>query len=261
MGPTGTPTEIAPARPCCSRRRPRQRGALLDRARAAREGRGPLLRRLQAGEDLFKQDEIEARADQVIWCTDAGARSRRAARRTRTSAATSSRRWSRTARRDRRRKSFSSSPSEAHHRDRLRPHDGAVKDARHGVLAAAPRTRSTSAIGSINSPMQCMMKEVCAQCLQRHVDPRPARSARLHLLQPGSGARRGRLRHLRERLRANSMQEKVANAWLDHVVQDVQRVEVVEVDALGGAEGSTQGGHARVIACRARACKRIDASL
>ena len=26
-------------------------------------------------------------------------------------------------------------------------------------------------IGSINSPMQCMMKEICAQCLQRHVDP------------------------------------------------------------------------------------------
>jgi hypothetical protein len=27
------------------------------------------------------------------------------------------------------------------------------------------------AIASINSPMQCMMKKVCAQCLQRHVDP------------------------------------------------------------------------------------------
>jgi hypothetical protein len=27
------------------------------------------------------------------------------------------------------------------------------------------------AIASINSPMQCMMKEICAQCLQRHHDP------------------------------------------------------------------------------------------
>src|SRR5205823_14418879 len=27
------------------------------------------------------------------------------------------------------------------------------------------------AIASINSPMQCMMKEICAQCLQRHYDP------------------------------------------------------------------------------------------
>jgi NAD(P)H-flavin reductase len=27
-----------------------------------------------------------------------------------------------------------------------------------------------TAIGSINSPMQCMMKEICAQCLQRHLE-------------------------------------------------------------------------------------------
>jgi hypothetical protein len=27
------------------------------------------------------------------------------------------------------------------------------------------------AIASINSPMQCMMKEICAQCLQMHRDP------------------------------------------------------------------------------------------
>ena len=27
------------------------------------------------------------------------------------------------------------------------------------------------AIASINSPMQCMMKEICAQCLQPHRDP------------------------------------------------------------------------------------------
>ncbi len=27
------------------------------------------------------------------------------------------------------------------------------------------------AIGSINSPMQCMMKEICGQCIQRHLDP------------------------------------------------------------------------------------------
>ena len=29
----------------------------------------------------------------------------------------------------------------------------------------------TQAIGSINSPMQCMMKKICAQCLQIHRDP------------------------------------------------------------------------------------------
>jgi NADPH-dependent glutamate synthase beta subunit-like oxidoreductase/NAD(P)H-flavin reductase len=46
----------------------------------------------------------------------------------------------------------------------------AVGAARHGVLKPFLDPVHT-AIGSINSPMQCMMKEVCAQCLQPHTDP------------------------------------------------------------------------------------------
>jgi hypothetical protein len=46
----------------------------------------------------------------------------------------------------------------------------AVRDARHGVLQPLLQPNHI-AIASINSPMQCMMKEVCAQCLQKHVDP------------------------------------------------------------------------------------------
>jgi hypothetical protein len=47
----------------------------------------------------------------------------------------------------------------------------AVAAARHDALQPyfKPGHR---AIGSINSPMQCMMKEICAQCLQLHRDPR-----------------------------------------------------------------------------------------
>ena len=49
------------------------------------------------------------------------------------------------------------------------------------------------AIGSINSPMQCMMKEICAQCLQPHRDPETGkRDDRVLLLQPGPAARPGR---------------------------------------------------------------------
>src|SRR6185312_14966646 len=43
----------------------------------------------------------------------------------------------------------------------------AVAEARHGVLKKYLRP-DHKAIGSINSPMQCMMKEICAQCLQPH---------------------------------------------------------------------------------------------
>ena len=46
----------------------------------------------------------------------------------------------------------------------------AVGVARHNQLK--PYLKSDHfAIGSINSPMQCMMKEICAQCLQPHKDP------------------------------------------------------------------------------------------
>ncbi|MCB1747394.1 MAG: FAD-dependent oxidoreductase, partial [Gammaproteobacteria bacterium] len=46
----------------------------------------------------------------------------------------------------------------------------AVKRARRDALAPFLKGDHV-AIGSINSPMQCMMKGVCAQCLCKHVDP------------------------------------------------------------------------------------------
>jgi hypothetical protein len=71
-------------------------------------------------------------------------------------------------------------------------------------------------IGSINSPMQCMMKEICAQCLQPHVDPATGKTTYvfscfnqdqpLDLVNFGS---------LRERLRQNSLQEKLTAQWID----------------------------------------------
>ena len=46
----------------------------------------------------------------------------------------------------------------------------AVAEARHAALRRYFRP-DHRAIASINSPMQCMMKEICAQCLQPHNDP------------------------------------------------------------------------------------------
>ena len=46
----------------------------------------------------------------------------------------------------------------------------AVKKARSEQLKPYLKPEHT-AIGSINSPMQCMMKGVCAQCLCKHLDP------------------------------------------------------------------------------------------
>ena len=67
----------------------------------------------------------------------------------------------------------------------------AVGVARHGVLAPYLQPGHT-AIGSINSPMQCMMKEVCAQCLQPQIDPvTGARTRGIFVLQPGPGTGSG----------------------------------------------------------------------
>ena len=69
----------------------------------------------------------------------------------------------------------------------------AVARARHGVLRPFLHPEHV-AIASINSPMQCMMKEVCAQCLQRQIDPRDRQGdLRLLLLQPGPAAGHRRL--------------------------------------------------------------------
>jgi NADPH-dependent glutamate synthase beta subunit-like oxidoreductase/NAD(P)H-flavin reductase len=46
----------------------------------------------------------------------------------------------------------------------------AVKKARHNILKPYLNPKHI-AIASVNSPMQCMMKEICGQCLQKHIDP------------------------------------------------------------------------------------------
>ena len=98
-----------------------------------------------------------------------------------------------------------------------------VGKARHDVLKAYLKPHHF-AIGSINSPMQCMMKEICAQCLQLHRDPKtgavthvfsclnqdqPLDSVDFHLLN--------------ERLKQNSLQEKLSERWLSYCMHDLKQ--------------------------------------
>ena len=103
----------------------------------------------------------------------------------------------------------------------------AVREARHGVLAPLLDPRHV-AIGSINSPMQCMMKEVCAQCLQKLHDPVTGQERVVFTcFNQDQELDAVDFRNLRERLRANSMQEKLSNAWLDELLK--AHVEVIRV--------------------------------
>ena len=93
----------------------------------------------------------------------------------------------------------------------------AVARARKSVLAPHLRPDHVG-IASINSPMQCMMKEVCAQCLHKHVDPATGREEivfscfnqdqRLDEMDWGN---------LAARLRQNTVSEKLTGLWMDRL--------------------------------------------
>jgi hypothetical protein len=79
-------------------------------------------------------------------------------------------------------------------------------------------------IASINSPMQCMMKEVCAQCLQKHVDGATGRETFVFsCFNQDQDLDRVDFANLAARLRQNTVQEKLSGMWLDHLVSGESR--------------------------------------
>jgi NADPH-dependent glutamate synthase beta subunit-like oxidoreductase/NAD(P)H-flavin reductase len=95
----------------------------------------------------------------------------------------------------------------------------AVGAARHGVLEPYLRP-CHSAIGSINSPMQCMMKEVCAQCLQPQVNPDTGeRTVVFSCFNQDQPLDRVDFPALHERLGQNGTQEKLTAQWIDRTLR------------------------------------------
>jgi NADPH-dependent glutamate synthase beta subunit-like oxidoreductase/NAD(P)H-flavin reductase len=95
----------------------------------------------------------------------------------------------------------------------------AVGVARHKELAPLLNPAHT-AIASINSPMQCMMKEVCAQCLQAHVDPVTGeRTVVFSCFNQDQVLDRVDFSVLRERLGQNGTQEKLTALWVDRALR------------------------------------------
>ncbi len=98
----------------------------------------------------------------------------------------------------------------------------AVAAARHAVLQAHLKPHHF-AIGSINSPMQCMMKEICAQCLQAQIDPETGKTTYVFsCFNQDQPLDRVDFPGLRARLRQNSVQEKLTAQWIDHCLVRLQ---------------------------------------
>ncbi len=93
---------------------------------------------------------------------------------------------------------------------------GALKSALAGLLK--PGVRGTAVV---NSPMQCMLKEVCAQCLCQHHGAEGADSSKVvfSCFNQHQPLFEVDFDNLRARQGQNSVQEKVSALWLTHVLE------------------------------------------
>ncbi len=219
MGPTGTPTEITENETVMLAGGGLGNAVLFSIAKALREKNNKVVyfAGYKNGADLFKREEIENATDEVVWATDFGD------------------------------EIIPARPQDAHFRgnivqamiayaegklgqqavdlkqvDRIiaigsdRMMNG-VREARHATLKPYLNEKHV-AIGSINSPMQCMMKEVCAQCLQRHVNPHTGEEFFVFsCFNQDQHLDFVDFKNLNDRLKANSIQEKLTNLWLDRI--------------------------------------------
>jgi len=216
MGPTGTPTEIEPGETVVLAGGGLGNAVLFSIGQAFRKAGSRVL--YFAGYkkiiDRYKVAEIEAAADVVIWCCDEAPG------------------FAATRPQDR---AFVGNIVEAMRAyaagelgaqgipfgacdriiaigsDRMM---AAVGTARHTVLAQwlKPTHR---AIASVNSPMQCMMKEICAQCLQPHRDPETGRiSYVFSCFNQDQPLDRVDFGGLDARLKQNAVQEKLTAQWI-----------------------------------------------
>ena len=216
MGPTGTPTETPAGESVVLAGGGLGNAVLfsIGRALRARGSRVLYFAAYRQREDIYKIDEIEAAADQIIWSVDGGELPDPRRPQDRAFEGNVVQAMGAYARGE---LGEALVPLPACQRiiaigsDRMMK---AVKEARHSTLAQYFRPGHV-AIASINSPMQCMMKEICAQCLQRHVDPATGKETIVFSCsnqdQPQDFVD---WKNLADRLRQNTVQEKLTDLWV-----------------------------------------------
>jgi len=220
MGPTGAPTEIPKNETVVLCGGGLGNAVLFSIAKALKANGCTVIyfAGYKKPQDVFKVDEIEAATDQVIWSVDVAPAitPRRAQDRAfvgnivQSMLAYAKGELGATI-----------APLSAASRmivigsDRMM---AAVGRARHEALAPYLKADHIG-IGSINSPMQCMMKEVCAQCLQRHVDPKTGKESFVFsCFNQDQELDCVDWSHLAARLRQNTVQEKITNLWLTRLL-------------------------------------------
>ena len=75
-------------------------------------------------------------------------------------------------------------------------------------------------IASVNSPMQCMMKGICAQCIQRH-EIEPGKEEFVYsCISQDQNAYLVDFDHLNERLKQSILQEKISKDWMKYYIEN-----------------------------------------
>ncbi len=226
MGPTGAPSETPTGETVLLAGGGLGNAVLFSIGKALREHGSRVLyfagyRRRQ---DLFMQEAIEQATDQVVWAVDQGEPI--APRRPQDLSFVGNIVQAMLA--------FAGNDMPGERRIRLDEVDriiaigsdrmmAAVAEARHTVLAPHLKERHV-AIASINSLMQCMMKEVCGQCLQKHVDPvtRAEAPPVFTCFNQDQFMDAVDFGNLRNRLKTNSVAEKLTGRLLEQLLPAVQ---------------------------------------
>jgi NADPH-dependent glutamate synthase beta subunit-like oxidoreductase/NAD(P)H-flavin reductase len=209
MGPTGAPTEIPQGETVLLIGGGLGNAVLFSIGHALKDNNNHVVyvAGYKASSDLFKKEEIEAVADQVIWCSE-------------------------------------SSPLIKANRPQDISVEGTILDGLLKVaeplsktidriitigsdrmMAAVACARKTIlkpvlnpnhlAIASINSPMQCMMKGVCGQCLQTLVDPQTGQRRVIFSCEAqDQNLEEVQFDDLHQRLKQNSLLEKQTGQWI-----------------------------------------------
>jgi NADPH-dependent glutamate synthase beta subunit-like oxidoreductase/NAD(P)H-flavin reductase len=216
MGPTGTPTEIPHGETVALVGGGLGNAVLFSIGRALRKAGSKVI--YFAGykqmADRYRVDDIEASADVVVWCCDEapGFPPRRPQDRSFVGNIVQAMVAYASGRLGPQEIDFSKTDRIiAIGSDRMM---AAVGVARHAVLAPFLKPEHV-AIGSINSPMQCMMKEICAQCLQPHVDPQTGKTTYVFsCFNQDQPLDQVDFAALAQRLAQNGVQEKLTALWI-----------------------------------------------
>jgi NADPH-dependent glutamate synthase beta subunit-like oxidoreductase/NAD(P)H-flavin reductase len=221
MGPTGAPTEIPQGESVVLCGGGLGNAVLFSIAKALRNAGCKVLyfAAYRRKEDIYKVEEIEAATDQVIWSVDTG--DLPAARRLQDRAFRGNVVQAMLA--------YAQGelgaavvPMASCHRiiaigsDRMM---AAVTRARHQELRPFLQ-QGHVAIASINSPMQCMLKEVCAQCLQKQIDPVTGKETVVFTCSNQDQLQDAvDWKNLAQRLRQNTVQEKLTDLWVRRLLE------------------------------------------